>query len=294
MKRITYLILSVISIYSLFGTTNIEEESNSLKVFTSIIPQKFFVEQIGGERVDCSVLVGPGKNPATYQPTPNQIVKLSTADILFTIGVPFENIYLGKILNTLKNLKVIDSSIGIKKREIVEGHNHSVEEHPENEELDPHTWLSPVLGKIIAQNILINLIKSDPEGEEYYTSRFNILIKQLNSITEELHQILDPYKGNVVFVYHPSFGYFLDEFGLIQEAVETGGKEPTPKGLERIISEAIADGAKIIVVQPEFSIKSAKVIADAIGGRVTSLNPLHQDYLLNLKNIATEISKAYK
>lgn len=294
MKKAIYITLLTFSMLNIFGSVNTEATTDKLQVFTSVIPQKFIVDKIGGERVECSVLVSPGKNPATYQPTPRQIVKLSGADTLFTIGVPFEAAYLDKILSTLDNLKVIDSSKGIKKRAIEEGHDHGEEEHSDTEELDPHTWLSPVLSKIIAKNILLSLIESDPEGEEYYTKRFNILIKELDSITEELHIILDPYKGSVVFVYHPSFGYFLDEFGLVQEAVETGGKEPTPRGLEQIITEAKDDGAKIIVVQPEFSIKSAEVIAKAISGTVTTLNPLHLDYIENLRHIALEISKAYK
>jgi zinc transport system substrate-binding protein len=109
-----------------------------------------------------------------------------------------------------------------------------------------------------------------------------------------LKEKLAPYKGNTIFVYHPSFGYFTDEYGLYQEAVETGGKEPVPAILESIIEEALEEKVKIIFVQPEFSQKSAEAIAKGIGGKVISLNPLNPDYLNNMKAIADEIEGALK
>ncbi|MCK5200662.1 MAG: zinc ABC transporter substrate-binding protein, partial [Spirochaetales bacterium] len=67
-----------------------EKKEHTITVFTSILPQKYFVERIGGDRVEINVLVGPGKNPAIYDPAPSQVVALSQADIFFTVGVPFE------------------------------------------------------------------------------------------------------------------------------------------------------------------------------------------------------------
>ncbi len=288
---ITILILTSISACS---RTSQNEESNKIQIFTSILPQKFFVDKIGGERVETTSLVGPGKSPTTYQPTPKQIVKLSRANVLFTIGVPFEKAYLRKTTSTLDSLLVIDCSSNIEKREIGNHHDHDEEEHSEIENLDPHVWLSPVLAQIIAKDILDTLISIDPDGKTYYTEKFNKLISELENIDIELHGILDSLKGQSVFVYHPSFGYFLDEFGMEQEAVETGGKTPTPGQLERMIKEAKNDGVKIIIVQPEFSKKSAEIIATAIEGTVTTLNPLEYDYINNLRNMANIIYNSYK
>lgn len=268
-----------------------------LEIFTSILPQKFFVEEIGGERVTCSVLVGPGKSPATYQPTPSQIGKLSSSDILFTIGVPFEHAYLDKIIETLTDLKVKDTSLGIKKREIDEHHHEGEEEdHEDHEEesSDPHVWLSPVTAKTVSENIYNSLVELDPEGKEYYTKRYMALLASLDKVNSELHSILKPVEGKILFVYHPSFGYFADEYSLKQIAIETGGKEPTSRQLAHIIEEAQEEGVKLIVVQPEFSQKSAGIIANAIKGKVTTLNPLNPDYINNLKTMAEVIVNAYR
>lgn len=300
MKFKLLTILLFISSITIFASGQKEEEKNGLNVFTSILPQRYFVETIGGDRVNCSVLVGAGSSPATYQPTPSQIVKLSTADILFTIGVPFEKAYLHKIVETLDSLEIVDTSTGITKRHMVahthddDAHHDDEAHHDDNVILDPHVWLSPVTAKIIAKNILDSLISTDPEGTSYYTERFEKLIVDLDAVTEEIHSMLAPFKGKILFVYHPAFGYFSDDFGLKQIAIETGGKEPTPSQLEDIIHEALEEDVKFIMVQPEFSKKSAKIIADSIDGTVTTLNPLNPDYINNLKFIASEIVKAYK
>ncbi|MCK5201058.1 MAG: zinc ABC transporter substrate-binding protein [Spirochaetales bacterium] len=270
----------------------VEKESRVI-VFTSILPQKYFVERIGGDRVDINVFVGPGKNPATYDPTPSQVVSLSRADIFFSIGVPFERAFIGNIGSSLPELNIVDTSAGIVKREIVD-HDHEEEgDHLEGDLKDPHIWMSPDLVKIQAATIFNALVKNDPDGKEIYTIGYNSFIEDLNLVHNELQNILEPLGGNVFFVFHPSFGYFADEFGLRQVAIETGGKEPGPSMLEKIIMDAREKNVKIIFVQPEFSQKSAQVIAKAIDGAVVILDPLNPDYLSNLRRIAFEIEKAF-
>ncbi|MBN2617887.1 MAG: zinc ABC transporter substrate-binding protein [Spirochaetales bacterium] len=302
LKSKILIILLLITNFVIFSKAEQEVKKDGLSVVTSILPQKYFVERIGGDRVNCTVLVGPGKNPATYQPTPSQIVELGEATILFTIGVPFENAYLDKFTQSLNRLNIVDTSTGIEKNPISNHHHDEEEEgHEEGEEheetegsLDPHVWLSPVLAKTVAKNIYNTLVEYDPEGKEFYTQGYNSLLVDLDSINKELHEILKPYKGKILFVYHPSFGYFSKEYGLEQIAIETGGKEPTSSQLTHIIDEAIEESVKIIIVQPEFSQKSANIIANSINGTVTTLNPLDLDYINNLRSIANTIVGAYE
>lgn len=298
MKRtIILLIITIIFLSQSCTKSEPKTVDNRVQVFTSVLPQKFLVDRIGGDFVNTQSIVGSGDSPATYQPTPNQIMALSQADILFKIGVPYETVYLKKITATLKNLKIIDTSDGINKRHIDSHHhdeNNDDEKHKEDEGLDPHVWLSPVLAKVQAKTILNSLILLDPNNKEYYKTRYDKLIQDLDNITFELHAKLAPLKGKTMFVYHPSFGYFTDEFSLHQESIESGGKEPTPSQLEDIITEAITDGIKIIIVQPEFSIKSANAIASAINGTVTTMNPLEVNYIENLREMGNTIVNAYK
>ncbi len=267
-----------------------------INVYTSILPQKFFVEKIGGDRVSVEVLVKPGKSPATYEPTPKQVIDLSKADIYFSIGVPFEKVFIPKIKSNLNNLRIIDTSEGIKKR-LIEDHDHEdgveSEKHEHNAAPDPHVWLSPSAVKIQALNICNSLSDFDSENRDYYNSNMNIFTAELEEIHNELSEVLAPYRGETFFVFHPAFGYFADEFGLKQVAIETGGKEPAPSDLEKIIKKALENRVRIIFVQPEFSKKSAEAVAESIGGSVVILNTLDYDYLNNLKHIAAEIKGAF-
>ena len=297
-KNILVLLVVFATLFYLKGFFKDNENNKNtdkIKVFVSIMPQKYFVEKIGGENVDVKVMVGPGKSPATYEPEPNQVVDLSSTQIFFTIGVPFEKAFLKKISDNLQNTKIIDSSKGIKRR-YLEKHSHdeNKEKHNEIQIEDPHIWLSPSLVKIQGKNIYEALVEADPQEKLKYEEGYNALIKEMDELDLYLKEKLAPYKGNTIFVYHPSFGYFTDEYGLYQEAVETGGKEPVPAILESIIKEALEEKVKIIFVQPEFSQKSAEAIAKGIGGSVVSLNPLNPDYLSNMKAIADEIEGALK
>ena len=294
-KNILVLMILISTVFfgKLFGFSEENKNEDRIIVFTSILPQKCFVEKIGGDRVEVQVLVSPGKNPATYSPTPNQVIDLSTAKILFTVGVPFENAFLNKVRANLKNTKIVDTSYGVEKR-YLEGHSHDDNHHHHTNIKDPHIWMSPVLVKIQAKNIYNALIKEDPQGKEDYLKGYENIIRELDELDIYLKNKLAPYKGNTIFVYHPAFGYFTDEYGLHQEAVETGGKEPTPVMLEKIIQSVKKDNMKIIFVQPEFSQKSANAIAKAIDGKVAMLNPLNPDYINNIKKIADEIQGAFK
>lgn len=297
MKKISVLaLLAVILMFTGCGKKT-EDISGKINVFTSIMPQKYFVERIGGDRVNVNVLVLPGKSPATYEPSPDQVIALGKADLFFSIGVGFEKAFIPSIAESLKILKIVDTSRGIKKRNIESHDYEDHDEHGEEEhdhkggEPDPHIWMSPVLVKQQALNIYNALSEKDPEAKDVYKKGYDSFAADLDNADAELKKVLAPFKGSTLFVFHPAFGYFADEYGLKQVAIETGGKEPSPSVLESIIKKAKADKVKVIFVQPEFSQKSARAIAQAIGGSVITLNPLHPDYLNNLLNIAEEIKK---
>jgi zinc transport system substrate-binding protein len=259
------------------------DSESTITVFTSILPQKYFVEKIAGDRVRVEVLVSPGKSPATYEPTAQQVTLLSSAEALFTIGVPFENSFLPSIEETLPSLDIVDTSAGIQKRAL-DG-NNSIQ--------DPHIWLSPRLVKIQAGNIYSALVELDPAGEDEYSDGYDALIKELDDVDKELTEALAPFAGNKFFVFHPAFGYFGDDYQLTQVAFETGGNEPSPSAVEETIQQAQNEGIRIVFVQPEFSQNSAKAISDAIDGTVVSLSPLNPDYINNLRHIAEEIEESF-
>ena len=93
-------------------------------VFVSILPQRYFVERIGGEHVDVQVMVLPGASPTTYEPKPRQMAAIAKAKIYFSMGVPFEAVWLGKIVASNKNLRIVPMDRGIQKLAMASFHSH--------------------------------------------------------------------------------------------------------------------------------------------------------------------------
>ncbi|MCK5154235.1 MAG: zinc ABC transporter substrate-binding protein, partial [Spirochaetales bacterium] len=247
-----------------------------------------------GKYIDVEVMVKQGQNPATYEPTPIQIARLGNASAFFSIGVPFEHSFLKQIRSNLPNLNLVDTSEGIVKRKI-SAHSHEEDSESENhsisEQLDPHIWMSPVLVQKQALTILETLKNLNPGNSAYFTENYNQFISDLKAVHLELIEVLADLKGSTLFVYHPSFGYFADLYGLNQLAIEEAGKEPSPRILEKIIKQIITDNVKIIFVQPEFQSSSIKVLTEATGAAVISVNPLSYNYLENLRYIANILGK---
>jgi len=230
-KRLAILSLTVL-LGIWFGLACAAEGKPPLKpnVFVSIEPVDYFVKRVSGPLADVSVLVGPGQEPHTFEPTPKLVAKLADAQVLFKIGFPFEDALITKAGSTFNNLKVVDLQQGIKMRTISEAeeendhdadaaHRHSHEAGA----VDPHTWLDPRLAKIQAKTIADTLIRIDPDHRAIYEENLKKFQADLDKIDDQLRSSLAPVKGKSFFVFHPAFGYFGDEYGLKQVAVEIEG-----------------------------------------------------------------------
>jgi len=286
----------VLLIISVLFTSSLVAKVNTV---VSIVPQKLIVESIGGELVNVSVMVLPGNSPHSYEPKASQMKDLNDAKIYFAIGVEFENAWLKRFQNQNKSLKIVDTAKGIEKISMVE-HHHEEDEHEDHghqhhdhddESKDPHVWTSTQNIKVIAKNIYNELISIDSQNSETYEANYKLLINKIDSVQSQIKEILkDTPKDSKFMVFHPAWGYFAHEYGLIQIAVEVEGKEPKPAVLVELIKEAREENIKAIFTQPEFSDKSAKVIADELGIKVIKASPLNPNWDENLINLAKAIS----
>ncbi len=268
---------------------------SKLNIITSIVPQEYFVERIGGERVTVEAIVQPGQSPHTYEPTPRQMTALSNADIFFRVGATFENVAVPKIQDIVSGLTIIDTRDGISFR-TMESHSHDHGHHgccPHHEtgSPDPHIWLSPKLVARQALTIRNALTEADPEGSELYESNYQNFIEDLNKLDTEINELLANLRHRTFMVYHPAWGYFADEYKLTQLAIETDGKSPPARQLARTIDTAKEHDIKVIFVQPQFSSKTAETVADAIGGTVVSVDPLARDFFDNMRQTAQAIAR---
>jgi len=292
MKRIAcsiILIAGVMAIYPLDG-----DASSKLSVYVSILPQKFFVQQICKELADVEVMVPAGANPATYEPKPRQMAAISKARISFSIAVPFENAWLQKIAGTNPDMAVIPTDRGIQKLPMAVHHHHEEQAPPEHGTLDPHIWLSPPLVMIQARTILEAIQAIDPVHRSVYESNFRAFISQLSELDTELRGIFTGSAGRQFMAFHPSWGYFAQAYGLKQVPIEIEGKEPKPAHLRELIEHAREDGIQAVFVQPQFSARSAKLIAGEIGAQVIIADPLAEDWAENLRAVARKFESALR
>lgn len=274
-----------------------ETVATPIPVFVSILPQAYFVERIGGGLIEVDVLVSPGQSPATYEPTPHQMVRLSNARLYFTIGVPFEKYLLRRLGAAMTGTRVVETYsatydlVGLNNA----GEHHADEVgHHDHGDFDPHIWLDPDLAKLQARAICDGLVLVDPENEQYYESNLLGFQTDLDSVDARISERLASYEGRDFYVFHPAFGHFGRAYGLHQVAIEESGKEPSAKQLATLISKARADSVKVIVVQEQFSTREAEAVAEAVGARVVQLDPLSRDYLTNLENIAKVLADALR
>ncbi len=272
----------------LFGCAKREEAGGSEKpiVFVSIQPQAGLAKAIAGDRIEIHTLIGEGQSPHSYEPTARQLAILGEADLLFTIGMPFEKHLLKKIVPLYPDLAIVETQHGIEQRPLA--HEHCTHEH---HEMDPHLWLAPANATVIAKNILQTLEGFNPAHADEYRANFEKLADELRKLDGKINDLLAPHKGARFYVFHPSFGYFAEAYGLEQIPIELEGKAPSPRQLIALVEQARADGVTVVFVQKQFPASSAKAIADAIGGTVAALDPLAEDVVANLRLIAESIAQ---
>lgn len=257
-----------------------------IPIFVSILPQKYFVERIGGDNVKVEVMVKPGESPATFNPNPKKMSLLSQAKLYFSIGVPFETIWIDRIRSIQPNLQISPLHDNAH-NEPETNHGHHV--HGPN---DPHIWTSPAKVKVMAKIIKDTLVHTDPLNKRYFEENFQAFINDLDLLDKDIRAILTKGNSRRFMVFHPAWTYFAEDYGLEQISIEEGGKKPGAKALQKIIERGKNLGIKVIFVQKQFSLSVAKKIAKMIGATVREMDPLAEDYLGNMRRTAKAISGA--
>ena len=306
MAEFSSQVARLLAIFILILVTS-ESAQGKIDVFVSILPQKYFVQQIGKNLVDIQVMVQPGASPASYEPKPRQMAAIAKTHIYFSIGVPFEDVWMKKITSSNPDMMVVQTDHGIQKTPMADHHHHAGEtDHQKSEQpsetkhgqdknrrdpgiLDPHIWLSPPLVRVQARSILVALQTVDPVHRSDYEANYTAFVSEISELDAELKGIFSAKHGRQFMVFHPAWGYFADTYGLKQIPVELEGKNPKPAQLKELIEYAKQNDINVIFVQPQFSAKSAGVIARGIGGKVVFTDPLAEAWSDNLRKVAREI-----
>lgn len=271
-------------------------EAGRVHVVVGIAPQRAWVEAIGGEHVVVTVLVAPGQEPETYEPTPRQMVEVAGADLLLTMGMPFERSLVARITADSTVPRVVDLLAGVERLPMDPRHHHH-HDQPHHTvhggvEPDPHVWLDPLRVQAMAVTLRNALMEQAPALAEVFAANHEQFAQALAEADTRNRALLEPFQGRQVLVFHPAYGYFTHRYGLLQVPIEVAGREPTPRELAAIVEEARRLGTRTVFVQREFSTDAARAVADAIGGSAVHLDPLATDFTANLERMAQAMATA--
>ena len=270
--------------------------SDKIGVLVTIVPQIEMVDFIGGDYVDITVMIPKGQSPHSFEPTPDQMIKVAKATAYFKVGsgVEFETVHMHTIIEQNPDLLVYDCSNNITVVSFDEQYGQEHYGEHDYEGTDPHVWTSPVNFKKMAEVVLHGLIEIDSSYHEQFYANYEMYISKLNNLHVNVSNMLQPYRGRSFMVYHPAWGYFGTIYSLKQIAVENEGQQPGPAGVAAIIQQAKDSNITVIFVAPQFDTSSALTIADEIGGNVVFADPLMTDYESTIFKLAEDMVKGFK
>ncbi len=273
------IILVLVSLVVVACEQGAEDGDGRLIVTVSILPQAYFVQEVGQGLVSVNVMVEPGANPATYEPKSSQMRALSDSDCYVSVGVPFEAAWLDRITAANPDMLMADSTPGIELRSFPNG------------VVDPHIWLSPRRVAIQAQNIALALIELDADHEAEYRANLERFEKEVEALDFRIAEMLAPHAGQA-FVVDPSI------LGVLRRGLLTGddphrsrrsGTECRRAGGARGDRPAGGDSGGFRAARV---LDRGRRVAEEIEGEVLLIDPLAEEWAANLVHVTETMAGA--
>ncbi|MDA0756652.1 MAG: zinc ABC transporter substrate-binding protein [Crenarchaeota archaeon] len=255
-------------------------ENSKLQIITTTDSLLEFTQNVGGDKIDVTLLVSSGADPHDWEPTIRDTERMQKSDMVIINGLGLEH-WIGSLDTTVFSGIIVDTSNGVPtldaKKYDKEKHDDDAKEDVHDEDTnDPHIWLNPVLAQMQVKNIANALSNSDPTNKNYYQSNAAIYNQELDSLDSKIRTDLSGC-GTDFITFHNAFTYFANEYGLTEHVIinslDAHG-DVTPQKLENIVSLAKELNIKVIFAEESTSTKTSQVIADEVGGKVLVLSPL--------------------
>lgn len=282
MKR--FLIVPLLLLLVSCGTN--QETSARWTITVSIAPYKYFVETISGGDFEVNVMVPPGASPHSYEPYPDQLKNLENSLAYIANGnLDFEIFWMERfraINPRIPFVSIADSIL------LLESAHHHGNEETDNEHggsFDPHIWLSPKNGMLIAREITKFLSLLNPGHTTLYNRNFELLADSIKRLEAEADSLFSLADNKHFVIYHPNLAYLAEEYSLVELAIEQEGKEPSPSSLAKLIDIAEAEGINTLFIQKEFDKRYARSIARNLDAEVVVIDPLAEYWLGSMREI---------
>ena len=252
--------------------------AGTIKIVTTTADMKSISEAIGGNKVSVISIATGYQNPHFVDPKPSYIISLSNADLFVTVGLDLETGWSPQLLSSSRNSKIqkgspgyVDASVGVGLYQVPSAANRG--EGDIHIYGNPHYWLDPLNGKVIARNIANGLERIDPQNQSFYEANLGQFFNQVDTKMKEWQTKMLPYKGAKIIAYHNEWVYFEKRFGLqIVDFMEPKpGIPPSPSQLVKVIKEVQANNIKVIISSPYFTTSSSDVVAKQTGVKELTL-----------------------
>lgn len=262
-------------------------------IYVAIPPMVTIVQAVAGNEWRVEALLRRNQDPHTLSLTPVQVQDLSGAAIYFSAGLSFEHALESRLSGN--GVRLVFAHVW--NAEDAHHHDHSHyqdHEHHHHDHEDPHFWLSPAQLIVAADRVRDVLTEQDPDGEDGYEQRYLSFANRVGNIAGEARDVLAPHAGKRFYVQHGAFEFFADFADLEQVAIEAHGREPTPRHIQAVVDQARQENARVVFIQPQQNPEPARLVANAIGAELRTLDPLALDPVANMLTIAHELAHAFQ
>jgi ABC-type Zn uptake system ZnuABC Zn-binding protein ZnuA len=243
-----------------------------LNVVATIHPLAAIVDAVGGDSVRTSTLLPPGASPHAYDPVPSDLVRLSRADLLVTVGGGLDS-WADRLRTATESEPMVLTLTALNQgRTRPEDDHHDHDHHDE-----PHLWLDPLfVADTLVPAIAQAITSAGIADTEALAARSAALTRDLHALDKRIRRALAGAGATEYIAFHNAWGHFaaryeLDELGVLEEA---GGEEPTPRAIAGIIRAARAHGVGAILVEPQLPPRVAEIIAAEFAGSTVVVDPI--------------------
>lgn len=291
-----------------------ESTDGQLTVFASTFALKSLAEEIGGDRVHVEMVIPPGADPHTYEPTSKQMTQIAEADLFLTIGHDLES-YVESMekslegqnvafVKTAENVKLLDAADTVhvhdEEGHTEDDHAHEEEGHSEDEyaheegdghshgQYDPHVWLDPMNAVSMAEAVEAAFSEEAPDYKNEFAERLSTFKDEANALDTELKAAVENGSKSELLVTHAAYGYLAERYGFDQLPIAglTPSEEPSQQALKRIIKEARLHDLNYIAFEDTVTPKVAEVVKQEIGAESVTI--------YNLESVTKEqMDKSY-
>lgn len=269
MKKYFISVLSILflisaAVFLFISSSNSSQKNSETKIAATIFPIYDIARQIAQDKVKVELILPSGASPHTFEFSPQQIKNLQNVKLIFYVNYKADD-WILKIKEILPEVKLVKVD-----------HNIKLKKFGQNNSFDPHYWLSVNNAKIISQTITENLIKIDPQNENFYQKNNQDYQKKLSDLDEYIHKQLKEIKNRNFIATHKAWAYFCADYNLNLAAVfsSSPGKEPTSQDLIKLNNVIKKYKIKVIFTEPQLAKDFIKPLASDLGLKIYLLDPL--------------------